>query len=238
MRRRILKQFNTYLFNRDGSSTDVIKNDNGTYTVVGGTADEDLNIYITENGKRTDEVIGQSLTEHSFLDDNGHAMYGDIINPNDQSGQSFLHNEIIEGDPNILAYMPNATGGKKYDFKIRDIKNRGEQTKVQYHYRGMPLKDAEGKIVYGSVRDVGNFGAGYVAGKTGLNWSTVRAGFDALQSVQAGRLATEGAPTQRAERLEYNAGSKKYILNDIGNKVKKKHLTFQHQNLKVLTMKQ
>lgn len=37
-----------------------------------------------------------------------------------------------------------------------------------------------GKIA--SARDIGNLGAGYIAGKKGMPWGLARAGFDALQS--------------------------------------------------------
>ena len=204
----------------DGRSTWVINREDGTYEVIGGDVnDGDKNIYLytkDNDGNYTvrGNSLGESMTEYSFFGESGEAIKGAIINPNDNSGTDFLNNEIIADDPHVLYYMPNATGGKKYDFKRRDIENRPEGMETgQYHYRGMPLKDADGNTVYGSARDVGNYGAGYVAGKTGLAWKTARMGFDLLESYQNRELSTEGRPTQRAERLGYNAGKKQYLLH-------------------------
>jgi hypothetical protein len=54
--------------------------------------------------------------------------------------------------------------------------------------------------VIASARDIGNFGAGYIAGNNGLTWGTARLGFDALQSKQQGTFATEGQTTQMAQK--------------------------------------
>lgn len=195
---------------------------NGTYKIVGGSLNSDLNIYTVDaNGSRTDNSVGKTLTTNSFFDDKNKVINA-TINPNDQSGQQFIDNEIIANDPNILSYMPNAVGGEKYDFKTRGIDNRSTNTsKEEYRYRGMPLKDANGNIVYGSARDVGNYGAGYIAGKSGLDWKTARMGFDVLQSYQDGHLSTEGMTTQKAERLGYNAGSQKYWLKNANDWLKR-----------------
>jgi hypothetical protein len=63
---------------------------------------------------------------------------------------------------------------------------------------------------FASGRDIGNVGAGYVAGRKGLSWGAARAGFDALESYQQGGFATEGQPTQRAQRVGFDAGSAVY----------------------------
>ena len=207
----------------NGNDIWVIISANGTFKIIGGERNEDLNIYSTDkNGKRTDNVVGKTLTAYSFFGDDGKVIKDAIINPNDQSGQKFIDDEIISQNPNILSYMPNAVGGKKYDFKTRDIEKRSEgMTKTQYKYRGMPFKNADGETVYASARDIGNYGAGYIAGKTGLDWSSARMGFDALESYQNSRLSTEGMTTQRAERLGYNAGTQKYGLKSVNNWIKR-----------------
>lgn len=92
-------------------STDVTKNEDGTYTVSGGRVDGDRNIYVVnDQGKRTGAIIGRSLTEYSFLDDAGHAVVGAVINPSDNTGINFLNRDIIGGDLSLLNYMSNATG--------------------------------------------------------------------------------------------------------------------------------
>ena len=58
----------------DGGSTDdndwigVAKNEDGTYTVMAGELDNDLNIYVYENGKRTGEVLGQMKNKYDFFE--------------------------------------------------------------------------------------------------------------------------------------------------------------------------
>lgn len=201
----------------DDPSTDVTKNEDGTYTVAGGKADGDRNIYVVDDkGKRTGEVVGKSLTEYSFLDESGKGVKGAVINPGDKSGVNFLNTEIVSKNLGLVEYMPNATGGETYDFKARGIEDRPEEmTADQYRYRGMPFEgvanfgNQDGAVLtFASARDIGNVAAGFVAGDNGLSWVNARAGFDALETYQQGSLSTEGQPTKRAERVGFNVGSK------------------------------
>lgn len=64
-----------------------------------------------------------------------------------------------------------------------------------------------------SARDVGNFGAGYIAGSNGLGWAEARLGFDALQSKQQGAFVTEGQTTQMAQKVGYNLGHQVWVQN-------------------------
>lgn len=41
-----------------------------------------------------------------------------------------------------------------------------------------------------------------------LEWGDARMGFDALQSYQEGSFATEGVPTQKAQRLGFGLGKR------------------------------
>jgi RHS repeat-associated protein len=198
-------------------STDVTKNSDGSYTVAGGKADGDRNIYVVDDkGKRTGEVLGKSLTEYSFLDDKGNGVKGAVINPSDKSGVNFLNNEIVNSNLDLLTYMPNAVGGEKYDFKTRDAEDRPiDMSSTEYSYRGMPFEgvdkfgNQDGKTTtFASGRDFGNVAAGFVAGNNGLSWSMARAGFDLLESYQNKSLSTEGKPTQRAEWLGHLVGIK------------------------------
>jgi hypothetical protein len=193
--------------------------DNGSYyTVVNGKADGDRNIYVVgSDGNRTGAIIGKSLTEYSFLSDKGEAVKGAIIKPNDNSGENFLNNEIIGSNLNVMRYISHATGGQTYDFKTRGMgKNLDKIHQDQYKYRGMPvngvigLGNTGGGKVYASGRDIGNVGAGIVAGNNGLSWGAARLGFDALQSYQRHGFDTEGQPTQQAERVGHEIGIKLY----------------------------
>ncbi len=199
--------------------------EDGTYEVVGGTANDDLNIYTVDaKGNRTDNTIGQTLTAYSFHGEDGVAINGAIINPLDNSGADFLNNEIIGANLSLTEYMPNATGGQPLDFKRRGIEGVAEDQQVQYMYRGMPLNDVpnivgndgQGTAVYGSARDVGNVAAGYVAGSNGLTWQEARAGFVALETLQhmpTLKVWREGQPTQRAERVGWGSGNATYWMN-------------------------
>lgn len=198
---------------------DVTKNKDGTYKVVGGKANSDKNIYVVnEKGKRTGEVVGEMFTEYSFHNEDGSAVKGATIDLNDQSGQNFINNEIR--NVGFFNYIGNAKGNEPLDFKNRGINDRDQNTTVaQYQYRGMSFN---GKVA--SARDVGNYGAGYVAGSHGLGWSTSRFGFDALQTKQEKGIwntilyypfnrVNEGQPTQRAERAGHTDGERVFNIS-------------------------
>lgn len=161
-------------------STDVTKNEDGTYTVVNGKADNDRNIYVVDkDGKRTGEVMGKSKTSHSFLDENEDPVRGAILDPKSSAGEDFLRGLESE-DPSLLGYSWGARNGKEYDFKDKGIENRGELSEIQYRYRGSVDKNGD----YGSARDYGNMGAGLVAARSGLSWEQARLGFDLYQELQ------------------------------------------------------
>ena len=205
-------------------STNVTKNEDGTHTVAegGDPNDGDNNIYVVDSdGNRTGEIIGESLTSHSFYLDDGSAVVGAIIDSNSTDGQDFIDNEIIEGNPGLFNYMLNATGGKKYDYKTNNIDKRSEGvTETQYKYRGS--KTSNGKI--GSARDFGNMGTGIVTARKGIPYASARLSFDALETYQKSSMTTignpkgavflfpgvnlsqEGIPTQKAEALGFGIG--------------------------------
>ena len=195
-------------------STEVNKLDDGTYKVVGGKADGDKNIYVVEKGKRTGEVIGKSLTDHSFLNEKGKAVKGAIINPNDKSGADFLNKDIMGKDgPSLENYIKNAKGGEKYDFKTNGIDERGDVTPAQYMYRGMSVEGVNGVgsqdgnvTTFASARDIGNVAAGYIAGSNGISEPRTRFAFDLLESFQKGKISFEGQPTKQAQAVGYKLG--------------------------------
>jgi RHS repeat-associated protein len=201
-------------------STDVTKNDDGTYKVVAAKADGDKNVYVQDaKGHRTGKVIGKTVTDHSFVGDNGKAIKGVIINLSDKLGTNFLNKEIIGNKKlGLVSYMLNARGRQYYDFKTNGIADRPKgESLTQYMYRGMPvdgvqgLENKDGLHTIASARDIGNVGAGYMAGNNGLNWSQARMGFDGLQSIQDRKfVAIEGQTTQLAERIGFNLGIENY----------------------------
>ena len=195
-----------------GDSTFVSMGENGTYTVTGGNLDnkDDKGVYMMgEDGTYTQ--VGNSVSSHSFFDDDGNAVVGAVIDPSSSAGQDFVDG-LVEDNPGLVEYMVNATRGEKYDFKEQGIDDRAEgTTKQQHRYRGSTNDKGE----FGSARDYGNMGAGIVAGRKGLSWGTARAGFDGYQSYSSGKLTREGQTTQKAERVGYNKGRAMYVKEEL-----------------------
>jgi RHS repeat-associated protein len=202
----------------DGNSTWVTDNGDDTYSVVAGgdAQDGDLNVYVAvknEDGTYsvTDQSIGESVSAYSFTNDDGTKFIeGAVIDLNDHSGEEFvskLHND----DPSVGSYMFNGFGGRHYDFKKRGLKDSGIEDnnieKRKYLYRGMSLG---GKIA--SARDIGNIGAGYIAGRAGLSWSKARFGFNLLESIQQGKFSEEGLPTVNAQFYGWIMGTRYFNL--------------------------
>jgi hypothetical protein len=132
----------------------------------------------------------------------GRSVIGAVISMTSTEGNDFITNEIIVGDPSLLGYMTNATGGENFDIKNRGIGDKPDgMTPTQYQYRG---SNANGKI--GSARDFGNLGAGIVAGRKGFSCGASRIAFDALESFQQKKIATERTPTQKAQKIGHSMG--------------------------------
>ncbi len=88
----------------------------------------------------------------------------------------------------------------------------------------MPLgKDSGGDIIYSSARDVGNIGAGFIAGRNNMSWKSTRLAFDALQTKQDEHLSTEGISTKNAEYCGWVYGKIDVVnhpINAIGRNVR------------------
>ncbi|CAA7386367.1 hypothetical protein CHRY9393_00660 [Chryseobacterium fistulae] len=203
---------------RQGTHINVRENADGTYTVVGGVANNDRSIYIVNDNNEQIGVLGQMLTTHSFFDDTNNPVVGAIINTPDDSGNRFLQDEIMGNKGlGLMEYMSNAYGGQKYDFKSRGLDPTSSQDEqLQYRYRGSlftksSMNGDTGLGTFASARDYRNVAAGYIAGRSGLPWSVARVGLDALETAQHNGVPTaEGQPTQRAERVGHDAGTKEY----------------------------
>jgi RHS repeat-associated protein len=201
-------------FDKDGGdpSTFVTANTDGTYTVVGGILDNDLNVYVVDDASsrsKAGEIIGRTLTQQSFYNSDIKQWMGNI-NPNDMSGINFL-NGLERNTPSLTSYMANAYGGQKYDFKRNGVVMGSPEDNPNYYYRGMMFSSIaysgdKGQTTFASARDFGNFGAGYIAGKYGLSWGMARLGFNFLQSFQDLRPSTEGSSTQMGERAGWLQG--------------------------------
>ncbi|MGJ1446191.1 DUF6443 domain-containing protein [Sphingobacterium spiritivorum] len=175
---------------------EVGKTKDGRYQVLNGRVNSDKNIYVVDSkGNRTGEVLGEMLTEYSFFNEDGTVVKNAMIDMFDYSGQIFFDRDILAGNPGLEYYMINATGGKYYDFKKQGATLDEKRLNAIYLYRGMPFNK---KVA--SARDIGNYAAGFVAGRKGLSWLEARIGFDALESYQNEGFKKEGAPSQKAQK--------------------------------------
>ena len=172
--------------------------------------DGDNNIYVLgEDGKQTGEVIGRTLTATSFLNEDGSAAKGAIINPGDNSGNDFLNNEIVGDEPNLLVYMARALPQNSLDFKDRGFTGDRDAWAYNDHImRGMPLGGVKNLpdekspvLTFSSAREIGNIAAGYIAGIKGFSWESSRDAFDALEG------GSEPFPTQNGQHLGFKVGS-------------------------------
>lgn len=205
---------------RSGKSTDVKDNGDGTYKVVGGNLkDGDKSIYVVDaNGKRTGEKIGESLTMYSFYnedkqDGSGQTGWKGTIDTNSNESGRLVQGFMAEAENiDILDYMPNATDGRKYDFKRNGNEKNDDREK---HHRGSVFsKKSDGTLVFASARDAGNYSAGYIAGVKGLTWGEARFGFDGLETSKSALkghfVPTEGRQSTLAQKLGHNLGFSKY----------------------------
>ena len=206
------------LVDPDGKSTKVKALEDGTYEVIGGDInDNDRNIYVytqDENGDYSIKggSIGLSATPTSFYNSDEtdpNQKWGGIINPNDNSGKSFLNNIMGKNSPGLLKYMYHARNGEKYDFKVTNGTD-SENQKLDPQ-RGMPIStNPDGSVTYASARDVGNMAAGYMAAKYGISWKAARKAFDWYQGGPEGRT-TVNAELYGYTILGYNTPAQRLI---------------------------
>ena len=169
-----------------GGSVEVKAKGNGKYEVVKGLYDGGNTVYIVDDeGNRTGEILGYSLTPYTFYNEDGNVIDGSIIDMNDYSGQIF-YDEINNNTPGEYYYAfgeENANGQNfgDYDFKAIGLPEGLSQKAIwQYYDRGM-LFDYGNGLYIASARDIGNFVAGFVAGKNGVGFIVARFGFDWYQ---------------------------------------------------------
>lgn len=199
-------------FDPDGRSTKVVKEEDGTYTVIGGDLnDNDLHIYEYTIDKDGNEIkgnaIGVTTSTTSFYNSDAEDgnKWGGVINPQDESGTAFL-GEIFNNKVSLFDYIQNANTFQLYDFKNSNGTIEKSDDK-QNMYRGMPIcVNQNGEIVYSSARDIGNMAAGYIAGSNGISWGATRIVFDGLQSKQSKRLTKEGISSRNAQYLGWCMG--------------------------------
>ena len=159
---------------------EVKEREDGTYEVVGGVADGNCKVYIVDDqGNRIGE-LGETITSNSFFD-KGKLVEGSIIDFYDLSGQNF-YNKINNNTPAEYYYAfgeekANGPNFGDYDFKAIGSDNIDNELLLQYYNRGMLFDYGNGAYI-ATARDIGNFVAGFVAGKNGVGFIVARIGFD------------------------------------------------------------
>lgn len=186
---------------------EVKEREDGTYEVVGGVADGNCKVYIVDDlGNRIGE-LGETITSNSFFD-KGKLVAGSIIDFYDLSGQDF-YNKINDNTPAEYYYAfgeENANGQNfgDYDFKAIGSDNIDKELLLQYYNRGM-LFDYGNGVYIATARDIGNFVAGFVAGKNGVGFIVARIGFDWYQG------GIEPKVSRRAQNKGYFWGLRCYF---------------------------
>lgn len=164
------------------ASTDVKDLGGGKYEVLDSRIDGSTDINIIDNGEKVG-VLGQSMTEYSFMDEKGNPTKGAIIDMNDSSGNEFLQSiENIQ----LIPYALHASTHGEYDFKYqhasslfkKKIEPTRDETMFEYS-RAMPVS-IDGKTVIATARDIGNYSAGYKAGQFAVPYFITRKIFDTL----------------------------------------------------------
>jgi RHS repeat-associated protein len=156
-----------------GDSTFVVNLGNNKYKVVGAEVKSGnrgvYEVCINKDGNRelTGHVLGKSLTTHSFVDENKNAVKGAIIDLNSNEALDIV-NGIYRNTPSSLKYGAN---WKTYNYK-------GDRNSKVDRYRGARMPSGE----IASMRDVGNYLAGFTFGNNGWPLSIARIGFERLQA--------------------------------------------------------
>ena len=161
----------------DGRRTIVKDLGEERFQIIGGELDDDLSVYLND---KNGPIIGVTTSNTSFYNsDKGEWAISSVIDLNDRSGTEFL-SKLENDSPNLVNYMWNARGNHKYDFK----NTNGTDQKIDNidQYRGMQITTDNGLPVITSARDIGNIGAGYMAGVNGVSWDKAVTAFDAYQT--------------------------------------------------------
>lgn len=150
---------------------------NGKYEVVNGLNDGGNTVYVVDDqGNRTGEVLGYTLTPYTFYDQDDKFIEHKIIDLNDSSGQNFWDTNTDDLPFKIVYEIDmifGARGGlweSAYDFKNfeKDV------------YRAMAVDFGFGSVI-ATGRDIGNFFAGYLWGFSGTPYIETRTLFNLFQ---------------------------------------------------------
>lgn len=208
----------------DGKIDDSIfveKIEDNKYKVIDGKVDGKKEVY-DEKGN----VIAKTITQYSGFNEENKPVIGAIIDFSDKSGKEFL-NTLTDSWTNPVLYFQDARNGGTNDFKTNGtVKGDENYSSGVYHNRFMII---DGTIfvnnnsltpTIATGRDIGNIGAGYVAGSNFLSWSSIRIGFDGYNFIKNGQL-TESPISKEAQIKGFILGNPVYrnIIN-LSNELK------------------
>lgn len=74
------------------------------------------------------------------------------------------------------------------------------------YYRGMPFQTDHGVTAFASARDIGNYAAGRVAGRSNFSWSFTRVCFDTYQLIKSRKFEREPPISTIPQYLDWANG--------------------------------
>lgn len=197
-----------------GGSVEVQSIGDGKYKVINGLYDGGNTVYVVDDqGNRTGEVLGRTLTPCTFYNEDGRLKKGITIDLNDFSGQVFW-NDFITNTPSLTIYALDMYDGYKNDDynSIYDFKKHDKDA-----YRGMPIDFGFGRYIC-TARDIGNFAAGYLCGINALTYNDTRVVFDLFHMCTNNSIRGEPPVSRLAQDIGYYWGAYNFYI-----KLFKKH---------------
>jgi len=231
----------------DKLNVEKIKGEDKKYKVVGGELDGTKDVFDENN-----RLIANTITEYSGFNQENKPVIGAILDMNDTKGKEFLDglDEKSTNIKGIYTYFQNATSEKENDYKTQGARNDEEKKSGVYHNRLSPIdgtlfapKDLLVPTV-ATARDIGNIGAGFMAGKmistvssrsvgtgiiastTELPWIATRLGFDGYNLYSNFKFKyddykldihleiSEPPVSTRAQKVGFDVGNPKFKIEN------------------------
>ena len=160
-----------------GGSVEVKYIGNGKYEVVNGLNDGGNTVYVVDDqGNRTGEVLGYTLTPYTFYNEDDKFMEHKIIDLNDSSRQNFWDSNSDDLPFKIVYEVDMILGARggffESDYDFKSFENDA--------YRAMMVDFGFGSVI-ATGRDIGNFFAGYLWGSSGSYYNETRMLFNLFQ---------------------------------------------------------
>jgi len=184
----------------DGRDIRVVRNDDNTYTVVGGEITDGTGIFLDDNGENG-ELIANAITTHSFFDDDGSPVFGAVIDLNSTEGQDFLDQIIVENP--FSSFLTEGQPFGAFDFKNAGLEVALDQGISPTVHQNRGSVSADGRV--GSARDFGNIAPGFQMGRRLVPWPAAASAFSVQEFKQSGSFR-EARVSRLAQREGFRMG--------------------------------